>query len=490
MRALAERAFRWSALTTIGRFGVQLVVQVLLARLLGPENFGVYGIAMVLLTFATFLCGNSFSYSLLLKDQVSDEDVRFAFTWQMIAGVAGAVAMFASAPLVASFFADDRLVPMVRWMSLACILLAAAGPATSLLQRELDFRALGLIQLGSYCVGYLGVGLSLAMQGHGALALAAACLAQSAASLVGSYVALRHPVRPLLRHPGMAATLVTGRTVFLTNAVNWLLNNLDRVVIGRMLGPQPVGLYNVAYNLSSIPNTLLINAVQPTFMAAGARVAQEPHKLARAWLSLLSCALVLLTPAAAVLAVIADDLVRLLYGPEWQQAGWVLALMFACMPAWVCCGFSTPVLWNTGGKHLEYRLQLPLLLLAVPAWALGARYGIQGVAVVTAALVLARTVLIMQAGLRRLSLSWGTLVPALLRGVSLGVAGGAAALAGQLAVRPTVHPVVSIAAASSAALVMLGIIVLLRPRAVVGAEVHEALLRFLPMRARPAPDFP
>src|SRR5690349_9329970 len=83
LRALAERAFKWSALTTAGRFALQLVAQIVLARLLGPDNYGVYGIGMVVLTFSTFLSGNAFSYILMLRPTVDDDDVRFAFGWQV-----------------------------------------------------------------------------------------------------------------------------------------------------------------------------------------------------------------------------------------------------------------------------------------------------------------------------------------------------------------------------------------------------------------------
>ena len=111
LRSRADRAFKWSAATTVARFGLQLVAQVLLARLLGGENYGVYGIGMVVLTFATFLSGNSFSYILMLQKDVSREDVRFAFTWQLLAGITSGIVMFFSAEWLAGFFADPAVAP-------------------------------------------------------------------------------------------------------------------------------------------------------------------------------------------------------------------------------------------------------------------------------------------------------------------------------------------------------------------------------------------
>src|ERR1700756_1612084 len=117
LAALAERALKWSAFTTVARFALQFVSQVALARLLGPDNFGVYGIGMAVLTFVGFLSGASFSYGLMLQRTVTGDDIRFSFTWQMIAGLGCAAAMFAGAPLIAHFFGDARVEGMVQLLS-------------------------------------------------------------------------------------------------------------------------------------------------------------------------------------------------------------------------------------------------------------------------------------------------------------------------------------------------------------------------------------
>lgn len=479
LRSLAERAFRWSAVTTAGRFALQLVAQITLARLLGPDNYGVYGIGLVVLTFAAFLSGNSFSYILMLQKDIDDEDVRFAFTWQVLAGAGCAVLMAATAPWIAQFFGDPRVESMVRWMAVACLLLALTGPATSLLQRDLNFRALGLIQLVSYGIGYLGLGVPMALAGWGAHALAAACVAQAGVAMVASYAVRPHAVRPLFRHRLAAETLDTGRTVFLTNVVNWLLTNVDRLLIGRVLNAQSVGLYSVAYNLASIPNTLLIGALQPTFLAAGARMQDEPRQLAQAWLTMLACIVVFVTPVSVVMALLAGDLVQVLYGPAWRDSGWVMAVLFFCVPAWACWGLSTPVLWNTGRKHQEMLLQLPVLLVAAPLWWYVAPQGIRAIAMVSAAVVFARAAVIVCAGLRALQLRPAQLLPFIGRGLVLGGLSAAAVEVGRHAAISLNHPIATLLSGGALATVAVFVLVAARPQ-VLGPEARAVLSRAIP----------
>ncbi|RYZ11143.1 MAG: lipopolysaccharide biosynthesis protein [Comamonadaceae bacterium] len=486
MAALGRRgvlAVKWSAVATLARFALQFAAQVVLARTLGPELFGVFGIGMVVLTFATFVSGFGFGWSLLQRAELRDQDIRFAWTWQLLFGCATALAVYLAAPWLADYFREPRARSVIEWLSLACLLNAAAAPATYLLQRDLNFRAAGLIQVLAYACGYLVVGVPMALSGWGTASLVAACLVQGAVSLVASYAARPHPVRPLFWYSDGRGAFGTGRAVALTNIVNWSLNNLDRVVIGRLLDAQAFGLYNAAYNLATLPNALLLGALQPAFLAAGARLQDEPQRLGRAYLQMIATVLVVGLPVFASLALMSNDLVRLLYGSRWVGAGPVLALLFLSIPAYVVWGLSTPVLWNTGRKNHEYALQLPLVALgALAFWSLGGR-GIVVAAAIAGALLLARALVIGTAAFRALGLRATLLAPDLARGLALAALCACGAWLGQQAMAPAGLALLSLAAATFGAALPGLMILLLRP-AWLGEHTVGMVLRFAPALGR------
>ncbi|MDB5929081.1 MAG: polysaccharide biosynthesis protein [Polaromonas sp.] len=472
-------AVKWSALSTAARFGLQLVAQVVLARTLGPEVFGIFAIGLVVLTFANFFSGFGFSWSLLQRETLRDEDIRFAWTWQLIAGAITMLAVYLMAPVLAGYFREPRAQFVIEWLSLACLLSAAAAPATFLLQRDLNFRAAGLIQVGSYAAGYVAVGVPLAIFGWGATALVAAWLVQTAVMLVASYALKPHAVRPLFWYADAASAIGTGRAVFLTNIVNWMLNNLDRVLIGRLLNAHALGLYNMAYNLATMPNALLLGALQPAFLAAGARLQNELERLGRAYFQMLATILVLVLPAFVLLALVSTDLVRVLYGPKWSDAAWVLSLLFLSMPAYVIWGISTPVLWNTGRKYHESMLQLPVLVIGGLAFYLFAGQGLQAAAGVAALLLVLRALVIGTAAIVALKLNWTALLPHAGRGLALSSLCAAGVMAGQQGVARFDLPLLSLAAGSLMGMSLPAALVLARPQ-LLGEQTTAMVKRFFP----------
>lgn len=475
-------AVKWSAISTVARFALQLVAQVVLARTLGPEIFGIFAIGMVVLTFATFFSGFGFSWSLLQRTTLHDEDIRFAWTWQLIVGVITTLAVYLLAPVLAGYFREPRAQSVIEWLSLACLLSAAAAPATYLLQRDLNFRAAGLIQVGSYAAGYVAVGVPMAMLGWGATSLVAAWLVQAAVVLIASYVLKPHAVRPLFWYADAASAVGTGRAVFFTNIINWILNNLDRVMIGRLLNAQALGLYNVAYNLATMPNNLLLGALQPAFLAAGARLQNELERLGRAYFQMLATIFVLVFPAFIFLALISPDLVRLLYGSKWSDAGSVLSILFLSMPAYVIWGLSTPVLWNTGRKYYESLLQLPIVALGALGFYLFAGQGIQAAATVAASLLVLRALAIGTTAFRALKLSGAELLPHVGRGVLLSALCAIGVIAGQQSVARLEMPLLSLAVSTLTVLSMLALLVMVRPQ-LLGDQTAAMVIRFFPRLA-------
>jgi lipopolysaccharide exporter len=412
-------AVKWSAVGSIAQYGLSLGAQIVLARMLGPENYGLFAMGTIVLTFSNFFSNFGFAWGLIQVQNLVEEDIRFVFTWQLIAGAVVAAGLYQLSPLVAAYFNEPRVDLIVRWLSLACILGAITAPAGNLLRRNLDFRWINIIQLVSYSIAYLGIGIPLAYQGAGVWSLVAAWLSQASIMLVMTFIRQPHTIKPLLWYSGAKTISGVGVTVFFTNLCNWFLNNIDRILLGRFLDSHAVGLYTVGYNLANTPNNLFIGALQPAFLTAGARLQEEPERLRRAYLPVIASIWILIAPLFVLFALSAHHLIGFLYGSAWEPTATVLAILALSMPAYITWGMSTPILWNTGKKHLECLLQLPVLAVAGYVFYRYAGQGVVTVAVITAGLLLSRSVVITTAACRQLKISVRELCPFALRSIAM-----------------------------------------------------------------------
>lgn len=472
-------AVKWAAAGTVIRFVLQLLTQVILARLLGPESYGLFAMGLIVLTLSTFVADFGFSWSLVQNKELTESDVRFAFTWQLLSGALATLALLLLAPSVADYFREPRVEVIVQWLSLTCVLTAITAPGSNLLRRKLDFRTLNVIQIVSYVIGYLLVGVTLAFLDCGVWALVAAWLSQSLSALVLTFIRAPHSIRPLLWYPGARRSTSAGSTVFATNICNWLLNNVDRLFLGRFLDAHAVGVYTVGYNLANTPNSLFLTALQPAFLAAGTKLQDEPLRLREIYLSVLSCVWILIGPAFILLACAAPHLIAFLYGAVWAESAAVLTILALAMPAYVSWGLSTPVLWNTGGRHLESLLQLPVLAVAFGALWHFAGQGATAVALVAAGTLAMRALVIGICACVRLKVGPGVLASigwraAVLMGLTAIGTLGAAGLspAGSL-------PLVRLVAAVAAGVLLPTVAVLAFPP-LLGARVVDMLKRFTP----------
>lgn len=472
-------AAKWSTLTTLARFALQLLAQVVLARLLGPDIYGVFGMGLVIFTFSNFLATFGFSWSLAQLKDISDEDIRFAFTWQMVVGLLAGGALYLGAPLAVAYFKDERVLPIVQWMALTCVINAAGSVSGNLMRRHMNFRMSGLIQLLSYALGYLVVGIPMALWGAGVYALVAAWMVQALVVVVAGYSLAPHPIKPCWVSPQARQMVKIGAAVFFTNLGNWFINNLDRLLIGRVLNAHAMGVYTAGYNLANMPNTLLLGALQPVFLAAGARVQDDPGRLSKAYCEIMATIWVLLLPAFVFLAWMAPDAILLLYGKAWADTAPVLAVLFLAMPAFVMWGMSTPVLWNTGRAHHEVLLQLPLLPLAGFAFYQWAEHGVFAAALIAAAVLVARGLVMAWAAFRVLGLAKRLLAGWLARGLVLSTLVSAGVLLTQWAL-PHAAPVLArLIVQGGVALALMAAVVWCAPRAL-GADAAAMLVRFVP----------
>lgn len=421
----AVTAVLWGTGGSVLRIVLQLLAQAVLARLLGPGEYGVFAIGSVVVAFSSFIADVGLAYGLIQKKHVTDADVRFAFTWQFILGVLVSVSLVTAADALAAFFKEPRAADVLRVMSLICLVNAVTAPAASLLKRRLDFKTQQIGFLASYFFGFVVVGIPLALHGAGVWSLVAAWASQSLVMAVTLYAHVRHPIRPLFWYGQGAAQGKYSVTVLATNLLNWIIGNVDRVVVGRLLPTQAIGLYATVYNFIYVPTASVLSILQPVLFATTARAAEGDEdaapaveRLERGLCAVVAAVGLYLLPVFACAAMLADELVLVMYGPAWGGAAVILRPLALAMPFFLLWGLCTPVLWTGGHPRGEFLAQLPIAMAwGAACWVLATTGGAEAVAWGVVLLFVARSLVLAGMLHRKVGVRWSQLLLALRGGV-------------------------------------------------------------------------
>lgn len=302
-----------SALMQIGMAGV-------MARLLDPAAFGLVALGSLSLRFVNYFARGGITKALIHKRGLDDDDVRAGFTLSTGLGLAGTALVWVLAPLAETLFGDPDVVPVVRWMAAILLFAGVGATSSSLLQREMRFRVLALREITSYIIGYVGVGLVLALRGAGVWALVAAMVTKAAVSALLSFLARPHPVRPILRREPYRQILSFGSRVSLISFLEFLGTQTDTFAVGRWAGATTLGLYNRANLLADLPAQYLGTSLSKVLFPAFSGLQDELDRLRSVYFSAVRVVAAGLLPMAAGIMVAAPEIVLVILGPDWAGA--------------------------------------------------------------------------------------------------------------------------------------------------------------------------
>lgn len=383
VRSLGDRATQaaqWRFAGTLVGALSRFVVTVLLSRLLTPADFGVTGIAFVVLGFAQPLQDLGMGAAVVQRRHLTPRHVRAAFTFSTLLGIAIAAALALAAPLIAVVMRDARVTPVLRVLSVGFAFQGLGGVAGALLRRRLDFKRVFFVDTASYVIGY-GVSIVLAVLGWGVWSLVWGGLVQGTLLAAFQLASVRHPVRPLLARRETRDLLHFGVGSGASNWINYLALNADNFIVGRTLGAASLGLYARAYTLMSVPYTYMASVMSGVLFPAFAEIQDDRARLREAFLMMTQLTAIVAAASMGALAIVAPYLVRSLYGARWM--GVVAPLQILCGAGYFRALYHVGgvVAQSTGHVYGDLRRQVLYAALVVIGAFVGSQYDLPGVAI-------------------------------------------------------------------------------------------------------------
>lgn len=367
----------WCALDSWASESVTLMIFLVLARLLSPEEFGLAALAAVFTVVATDLGGYAITQVLIQKKDLRPGLCDSVFLLVLTLALALAAAFVVLAPWIATLFGAALIADLLRLLSLTVILNGIATVPLALLTREMRFAAIAKRSFAMIAAGGV-VGIGLAWAGYGALALVGQALAQATVSVLVLFGAVtwrpgrRGSWRDLREIRSYASSVVGNRIIGLCD------ERAPQLVLGLVLGPAAVGYYSVSMRLVDILTRLFVIPVNQVALPMIARIQADPTQVHGIVATGIGAATLISAPAFVGTAIVAPELVPLALGGAWLPAVPVLQLLVLRGLVWPVVMYGTSLLYGLGqpGRMLSINgvdlvLNLALLCLAAPfgvAW--------------------------------------------------------------------------------------------------------------------------
>lgn len=360
-------------------FVLQIGSTAVLARLLTPGDFGLIAMVTAITGFVAMFKDAGLSMATVQRERITHAQVSTLFWINVALSIAVMLCVAALAPAIAWFYGEPRLNGITFALAATFIFGGLTVQHQALLRRQMRFRALAIIDVSSLLAG-IATAIIMAIAGFGYWSLVGMTAGTTVANCLFVWLASGWRPGPAVRGSGVRSMLAFGGGLTGFNVLNYFTRNADNIIIGYFLGSGPLGIYSRAYNLLMMPIRQFNVPVTSVMVPALSRLQDDPQRYRRAYLRAIGTLAFVGMPLVAFLFVVADEVVRILLGPGWEEAATIFrwlapAAMLGAInvaPGWLCVTFGrakVQVLWAA--------ISAPVM---VAGFMVGAMWGILGVA--------------------------------------------------------------------------------------------------------------
>jgi O-antigen/teichoic acid export membrane protein len=311
-----RRSLAFSFMEKYASTGLNLLSTLVLARLLSPEEIGIYSVGAALVGLMHALRDFGVTNYLIQEREVDQRKLRTAFTMTLVLSWFFALALVAGSGWAAEFYEEPGIQQIVWVMAANFALIPFGSPILALMRRDMKFGRLAAIQLANTVVN-VSVSILLAALGFGFMSLAWASLAGVATTSGLAFLSQPHA---FLLRPGLhewRSVFAFGSYATANAMIGDIRQTAPDLIIGRLLTFEAVGLHSRAIGLLAIFNKLIFEGVQPVLLPAMSEKVRRGEDLRGVYLRALEYITVLHWPFLAFLALMADPIIRILLGEQW-----------------------------------------------------------------------------------------------------------------------------------------------------------------------------
>jgi len=327
LRRRATNSIGWVVTERWGSRLLSVGVLAILTRLLDPSQFGIVSLATSVLALTQVFVDSGFGRTLIQRKVLGEKDASTAFWTSLTLSVVLCLALVLSAPVIAGWFEEPQLAPVLQALSLALPLAALSQIPAALLERNLDFKPLSIRQLIGSLAGAV-VSIPVALIGGGIWALVLQTLVTSAAAVVALWASTSWRPRFEFSFAALRSMWSTGIAILGIDLMDAVQANIDKIVIGAFFSATELGYYFLAQRIGTILIELVTSVMTRVSLTTFSRVQDDRKRLDRIFRQMTFAAAAVSILVFGLVAALAPQIVSGVFGHQWGASVpiiWVLA---------------------------------------------------------------------------------------------------------------------------------------------------------------------
>lgn len=380
LKQKALYGFAWSLIDKVINQLGYLLVTIFLARLIGPESFGLIGMLTIFMLLAESVINGGFSAALVQRSQqLTKADESTVFYINMAWGMAMYVLLYATAPLIAQFYKEPKLVDISRVLFVIVIINSFAVVVRAKLTISIDFKSQAIAGTIATLLSS-AAGIYLALNGYGYWALVWLLVLKAVFNTLCIWFFCRWWPQLLFSIESFKKLFKFGSNLMIAGFVATFVDNLYIALIGRYFGATQVGYFTQATNLSNYLYQMLSSTLQGVTYPILTSIKEDKERLVSIYKQLISITMLMSLPMLVGLAAVSKEFILLFFGEEWLPAVPVLIALCFARAITPISAINMNILNAIGRSDLFLKVDLSKLPMTLAALFIALPYGIEGVA--------------------------------------------------------------------------------------------------------------
>jgi len=378
LRAAVVKGFLWVG---TGNFIGQLISwisTIVVIRLLSPSDYGLMAMATSFLSFLAFMSELGIGASIIQAKEITEEEIRHIFGLVIVSSVFFMIVGHFGAPLIALFYNEPRIVPIMRVMNLTFFLMALYIVPQSIFIRQMNFKVKSQIDIAAnVCGAILTVGFAL--NGTGVWTLVVGPIFGHLFRAVGFNVVSGSRLKPLFSYQRTKPFMSFGLTITGDRLAHYLYAQADTIIVGKFLGNSLLGIYSVALNLASLPMEKVLPIITQVSFASYSRIQTETERIGKNIFRTIQALSLVGFPLFFGMASVAPIGIRFILGEKWEAIVVPFQLLCLMMPLKALGPVLPPAVFAIGKPKVNLVNMIITAFIMGVAFLIGVKGGILGV---------------------------------------------------------------------------------------------------------------